>query len=277
MSQQVELDDLERLRASVREVRREAVPLTNQTLPPHVYEVWPSLGGRNRFFCFGRCLAGPNMDYHFQFITCCCLAVPCTFYAALCAPYLWQRVSPLLPLFTALMALSTVALLLFTACTDPGIIPRSKLQMAVPELAEVVAQATGTPLMCLDASGSQALCNITYEQEQLGYRWCTACRIIRPPRASHCRDCDNCVLRFDHHCPFVNNCVGQRNYIFFTGFLVSTGFLGVAVFSGIALWYSHLNNESPVAEDTLRILLVVIGIPAMLLMLGLIVLTAFHA
>ena len=26
-------------------------------------------------------------------------------------------------------------------------------------------------------------------------RFCETCNIIRPPRASHCRDCDNCVLR----------------------------------------------------------------------------------
>lgn len=30
--------------------------------------------------------------------------------------------------------------------------------------------------------------------------WCQACRLVRPPRAGHCRICGVCVLRLDHHC-----------------------------------------------------------------------------
>lgn len=39
------------------------------------------------------------------------------------------------------------------------------------------------------------------EPEESGRRnWCTACRVVRPPRAGHCRICGVCVLRLDHHC-----------------------------------------------------------------------------
>lgn len=38
------------------------------------------------------------------------------------------------------------------------------------------------------------------EEEMKESRWCQACRMVRPPRAGHCRICGVCVLRLDHHC-----------------------------------------------------------------------------
>lgn len=45
---------------------------------------------------------------------------------------------------------------------------------------------------------------------------CPECQIIRTGRSRHCIICRRCVERYDHHCPWINNCVGIRNHnIFF--------------------------------------------------------------
>ncbi|XP_018795851.1 PREDICTED: palmitoyltransferase ZDHHC15 isoform X3 [Bactrocera latifrons] len=50
-------------------------------------------------------------------------------------------------------------------------------------------------------------------------RFCEKCKIIKPDRAHHCSVCGACVLKMDHHCPWVNNCVNFTNYKYFVLFL----------------------------------------------------------
>jgi hypothetical protein len=50
---------------------------------------------------------------------------------------------------------------------------------------------------------------------------CPDCLVLRTPRSRHCAICNRCVERFDHHCPWLNNCVGVGNHNAFLVFLVS--------------------------------------------------------
>jgi hypothetical protein len=49
---------------------------------------------------------------------------------------------------------------------------------------------------------------------------CKYCLLIKSERAYHCRHCRKCVKRLDHHCYFLNNCIGYSNYKLFLTMLL---------------------------------------------------------
>jgi len=66
---------------------------------------------------------------------------------------------------------------------------------------------------------------------ELSDKWCHTCKIYKGIRTTHCSLCDNCVHRFDHHCVWIGNCVGLRNYGYFLWFVTSTTLLLLYVFA----------------------------------------------
>lgn len=53
---------------------------------------------------------------------------------------------------------------------------------------------------------------INYRGYMNKIKFCHTCKIIRPLGTSHCRICNCCIERYDHHCPWVGNCIGKNNY-----------------------------------------------------------------
>lgn len=170
-----------------------------------------------------------------------CILLPSSLYLAFAFPYFWARVHPVLPLIVVFVLFITVSSLLGACLSDPGIIPRREVILA-SGTAEVLKRELGYDVLGVNeppgpnGTKEEVRMSIPQELKSQGYRWCSTCKIVRPPRASHCPDCDNCVLRFDHHCPFVNNCVGQRNYLFFFCFTSSVTLSGCLVIPMLA-WY----------------------------------------
>ena len=65
---------------------------------------------------------------------------------------------------------------------------------------------------------------------------CDKCYIVRTPRVHHCSVCKGCIMKMDHHCPWINNCVGQFNQKFFIQFCYYC-FLGCIIATFITLYY----------------------------------------
>lgn len=59
--------------------------------------------------------------------------------------------------------------------------------------------------------------------------YCQICKCWKPPRAHHCRRCQKCVFKMDHHCFFINNCVGGKNTKAFFLFLLYS-FISLSIF-----------------------------------------------
>lgn len=156
-------------------------------------------------------------------------------------PYLAVHITPAIPVVGAVLFIFVMSTLLRTSFSDPGVIPRATTDEAADIERHIeVPNGSNSPTYRPPPRTKE----VVIKGQTVKLKYCFTCKIFRPPRASHCSLCDNCVDRFDHHCPWVGNCVGRRNYRYFYLFIVSLGFLCVFIFSCVITHLVLLSQNS---------------------------------
>eukprot|EP00002_Diphylleia_rotans_P006153 TRINITY_DN1546_c0_g2_i1.p1 TRINITY_DN1546_c0_g2~~TRINITY_DN1546_c0_g2_i1.p1 ORF type:complete len:367 (-),score=39.84 TRINITY_DN1546_c0_g2_i1:145-1245(-) len=181
------------------------------------HESWP---GTARFLMKGRIYMGP--DWRGLMASVLLILGPFTIFITFVAPPLSERATIVPAAAVVAMLIATLAFLLKTNMTEPGFIPRGN-----PEYDNFVTEEDkeSNPFSPRPPVVQELVCN----GRIVRLRYCDTCNIYRPPRASHCSRCNACIQNFDHHCPWVGNCVGKRNYRYFYGFVSTVTFLSFLI------------------------------------------------
>lgn len=110
-----------------------------------------------------------------------------------------------------------------------------------------------------------------------GARYCKKCQCPKPDRTHHCSSCKRCILKMDHHCPWLATCVGLRNYKAFVLFLIYTSLFCWVDFAVAAYWvWAELLNDTRNVDSWMPVNVVLLAILAGIIGLVLTGFTAWH-
>ncbi|XP_051020502.1 palmitoyltransferase ZDHHC14 isoform X3 [Acomys russatus] len=149
---------------------------------------WEVFPGRNKFFCNGRIMMARQTGVFY--LTLILILVTSGLFFAFDCPYLAMNITPAIPVVGGILFFFVMGTLLRTSFSDPGVLPRATPDEAA-DLERQIDIANGT------SSGGYRPPPRTKEViingQTVKLKYCFTCKIFRPPRASHCSLCDNCV------------------------------------------------------------------------------------
>ena len=163
------------------------------------YKDWE---GDNYFPIGCRLLMGPS-SFRPTLVTWTCITVPIFLYVLFNSQFL----SIIITIIIIILYFIMIILLFLSSFIDPGILRRFKSEDNI-----------------LIARKDNYIFQLGYIRK---YKFCSTCSIMRPSRSTHCNDCNNCVEKFDHHCPWIGNCAGKRNYKYFFFFMILLNILSI--------------------------------------------------
>ncbi|XP_027351117.1 probable protein S-acyltransferase 1 [Abrus precatorius] len=248
---------------------------TSNVKTRRLYQVWK---GNNKFLCGGRLVFG--QDASSLYLTSFLIGGPAITFCIRMLLTLKDED----PLFSQPVLIAGAVLtilvgkdfmfLFMTSGRDPGIIPRNATLPDSDDLDTNTASMewvnNKTPNLKLPR-----VKDVIVNGHTVKVKFCDTCLLYRPPRASHCSICNNCVQKFDHHCPWVGQCIGSRNYPFFICFISSSTLLCIYVFA--FSWANLLRQKGRLlvimSHDILSVTLIVYCFIAVWFVGGL---TVFH-
>lgn len=220
-----------------------------------ILDYWP---GKNKFLCKGRVISGPDWykgaatGILIIVISSLIYSFPLRFYtknSSYSSIVIYSIFFP--PVLYFLYSVST---------HEPGYIPKQSSIFTNKQNQSINEYITSPKPLIIQHKGTI-----------MKLKFCKTCLLFRPPRSSHCSICDLCVEEFDHHCPWIGNCVGKRNYIHFFKFLLSTNLLALTGFS-VSLAHA-INKDVDNDEMIISIILVILLFIVLFFITGLL---AFH-
>ncbi|KAI1724760.1 DHHC palmitoyltransferase domain-containing protein [Ditylenchus destructor] len=210
---------------------------------------WRHHAGGNRFFCNGRAVMSRQCSIFL--LTIFLIVFTMVLFCVFDLPFLTTHVSIALPFITAVLFLLALASLFKTSFSDPGIIPRASVREVVEwERQQHEAAARNQNGVEWNQPRTKI---IQVAGQSIKLKYCFTCCLFRPPRSSHCSVCDNCVLNFDHHCPWVGNCVGLRNYRHFYFFTTILSVLDFFMGACVILHLVMLTNEKGTFLEAIKL------------------------